>query len=187
MKSNRPNGYSVFVHLASAALAVMVLLVSSENRRLEAQLRQVNTAEVGIDVGDPLPEVLADDLEGQESNLGFAASSEASVFFVFAPSCASCGDNLPRWQELYDLHSDQVRFIGVSIESADSTRAYATANELPFPIVIPRDSAGFLKSYGITRVPTTLVANADGFTVDAKVGVLPKAFTEDFMRLLPAS
>ena len=182
MPSNRPNAYSVLVHLLSAALAVLVLLVSSENRRLEAQLRQAKTTPAGIDAGDPLPEVEVDDLAGRASRLSFAESSESSVFFVFAPSCASCGDNLPRWQELYDRYRGRYRFIGVSVEGADSTRDYALANELPFPIVIPRDAPGFIRSYGVTRVPMTLVADVEGYAVNARVGVLPEAFAEDFTR-----
>lgn len=187
MQSIRPNAYSVFIHLAAAALAVLVLLVSSENRLLEAQLHQASTVQAGVEVGDPLPEVLVDDLEGRASRLSFAEQSEASVFLVFAPSCASCSENLPHWQELYERYGDRYRVLGVSVEDADSTRAYAEANALPFPIVIPRDASGFIESYGITQVPMTLVANGKGFAIDARVGVLPSLFSEDLERLVPAS
>ncbi|MEM7355344.1 MAG: TlpA disulfide reductase family protein [Acidobacteriota bacterium] len=187
MQSNRTSGYAVFVHLAAAALAVMVLLVSSENRRLEAQLRQANTVEAGIDAGAPLPEVTVADLAGRESQVTYQAGSPASVFLVFDPTCGSCNENLPRWQELYERYKDDYRFIGVSLETVESTQVYAEANGLPYPIVVPRDSAGFISSYGINRVPMTLVADSEGFAVEARVGVLPEAYAEDFGERVPAS
>lgn len=211
MTFNHRSAYNIFVHLASLALVVVVLVVSRENHRLEARLDaqleastitvagsriaddaargSTNGAEVSISgiAGAPLPAMPVRNLTGRASYLSFEDHARPSVLLVFGPSCASCGENLPRWQELYERYREHYRIIGISIEDRASTQAYAMANALPFPIVLPEDSSEFIAAYGITHVPMTLVTNADGYATHARAGVLPISFATDLPGIVPAS
>ena len=213
---NHRSVYSLFVHLASTILALTVFLISSENRRLEAKLnahlerpliapsapgglpdatardatdesaRGVEVSVAGL-AGAPLPEVSGHDLAGEVAALRGADGSRPSILLVFAPSCASCGDNLPRWQELHDRYREQYRVVAISVEDLTSTRTYAEANKLPFSIFLPEDASAFIAAYGITHVPMTVITNAEGHALHARAGVLPRSFVADLPRIAHTS
>ena len=171
--------YSIFLHLVLIALAVQVVFLVKENRRLleGGRLPQIAT-------GERLPPISARQLDGQDTTLHFASSSEDTLLLVFTTTCPVCEKNQPAWRELYERFGDHYNVVGLSIGDVEPTRAYASEHDLPFPVFVPEDAQDFPKRFKIPAVPQTLHLDRDGIVRDQWAGPLPR---ESFDKLAASS
>lgn len=89
-----------------------------------------------MNVGDIVPDYLGTDAEGREIRLSDYPGKSVVLYFYPKDSTSGCTaeacsmrDNLPA------LAAQGYQVIGVSVDSADSHRKFATKNGLQFPLV----------------------------------------------------
>lgn len=175
MRLKRIPAYSLFLHLVLVALAVQVVYLVQQNRRLLDRGRPAQIA-----TGETLEAIPARQLDGRETVLEFASSPKETLLLVFTTTCPICEDNQSAWRQLYERFEDHYNVIGLSIGDLEPTRTYAANHALPFPVYIPQDPSGFPKRYKIPAVPQTLHLDRDGNVKHQWAGPLPQ---ESFEKL----
>ena len=181
MAKRKTGFYGPFLHASLLGLAVVVLLLVDENRRLE-RAAQASRGEA-VQAGDLLPALTVHDLEGNATELTFEGGDRESLLLVFTTSCPACKENLPHWRQLWDRHADRYRIVGVAIDDLDSTRTYVAEHEMPFPVYVPESPREVPRRYGITGVPQTLHLGTDGRVKQSRLGVMNEDFAERLARL----
>jgi peroxiredoxin len=109
------------------------------------------------------------------------------VFLNFwATWCFSCVTEMPAMQRLADKYGDQVVVLGVNTgEPADRALAFATAQEIRYPLVLDPDLT-VTETYGVRAMPTSLFIDVNGVVHSVSFGVLfPDQMEERLAPLLP--
>jgi peroxiredoxin len=147
----------------SAAASLMVVVLTLRVRDLTDEVRHLRFERNLPQVGDVVPALRAPLLGGDSVDLARSALGRRQVWFVFNTTCPICGASLPEWNAAFDqLRPDStVVILGVSLDSATATRAYAETNAVPFPVAILNDGRD-PAMYRIPGVPLTMVFDAMG-------------------------
>jgi len=96
-----PNRLTMLLVVATALLAVLILVLAWQNRSLKAQLTAAANAPPpgALKVGDTiLPFDVVDDA-GNKTPVAFDGSRE-TLLLVFSTSCGACQETIPVWNEL---------------------------------------------------------------------------------------
>lgn len=169
MNLKKLGGYSVFLHLVLVALAVQVVFLVNENKKLITRNQPPQLAE-----GEQLEPMPVQELGGPETVLSFGASQEETVLLVYTTTCPVCEENQVAWRELYDRFDDHYNILGISIGELESSATYASAHSLPFPVFVPTQPQGFSTRYKIPAVPQTIHLDRDGKVKNQWAGPLPQ-------------
>jgi cytochrome c biogenesis protein CcmG/thiol:disulfide interchange protein DsbE len=161
--------------VAAAAVAVGIALAATSSG---SSSRQAETA------GDPVP-VLGQqravgelpDLEftrfpgGESDRLG-AYEGRPLVINFFASWCTPCLAELPRFEQAYQTHGDEVQFLGLNLQDSPSSAAEVVRDTgLSYPIGVDPDGELF-QALGGFGMPTTLFVAADGTVLERYTGEL---------------
>jgi peroxiredoxin len=107
------------------------------------------------------------------------------VLFVFNATCPYCRASIPAWTRIgADVEAANGRgaAVGVSLDSPDTARAYATRHALRYPVaVFPDRRTGAL--YRTRTVPLTMVVDSSGRVVLARIGELREGPGADSVRV----
>lgn len=171
MKRIRLDGYNVFLHGALIVLAILVLVLSTENRRLEAGEAGAQAAGF-LAVGDLLPTLPVRELDGAESELRFDGGDQDTIAMLFTTTCSICEENLGAWTKLYDQLGAELDFVAVGLDDPPAVRAYAAQNLLPFRVVVADDKTAFIKEYRLRGVPQTIRVSPEGRVKRLQLGRL---------------
>lgn len=164
--------YSIVLHLALAALAILVVMLAAQNRQLRGQV----DAEIPqLRAGDVVEGVAAVGLDGAAETLAWSGGARDRVLLVFTTTCGACKANQGAWRSVYEQLGDQVEVVGVSLDDVAATTAYREAHDLPFRVIVPADRDRFSTAYKISMVPTTVHVGSDGRVRSAWSGRLSKA------------
>lgn len=169
MKLKHFTGYSAFLHLVLIALAVQVVFLVNENKKLLQRNQPPQLA-----AGDQLEPMPVMQLGGADTVLDFGPSAEETVLLVFTTTCPVCEDNQVAWRELYERFDEHFSIMGISIGEMASTEEYASAHSLPFPVFVPKEPQGFSTRYKIPAVPQTIHLDRDGKVKNQWAGPLPR-------------
>lgn len=134
--------FTVFLSVASIALAALVLLLAKQNRDLKGQLAAAATHPDEIKTGETLPPLTTVTDSGEQVPL--QTPDATNVVLVFSSTCPACEQALPIWKELIEAGiGSGVNVIGVQTDrfKKPGDPPLALALPLPFPVV------------GITRLP----------------------------------
>lgn len=156
--------YSVFLHLALVALSIQVVVLSNRGTLPEPIER--------VAIGDVVEPFAARDLAGGQRTLDPKGGDRDTLLLVFTTSCPACQENIPSWVELWERYQRDYEIVGVSVDEPEATVDYVARNLLPFPVVVPDDSEGFPRRYGIPGVPHTLWLSPEGRVREVWGGIL---------------
>ena len=172
MRQATQRGYYIFLHLALAGLATLVLALTHSNRELRGAHRDQPPQ---LAAGDRLAALAARQLDGTNTTLRFSPSQGETLLLVFTTTCPVCEKNTASWISLYERFREDFEFIGVAVDDVESTASYASRLGLPYRVVIPNDVASFPRQYRINAVPTTILVGTDGRVKQVWTGPLTDA------------
>jgi peroxiredoxin len=147
--------------LATAQAALLVALLRRHGQVL-ARLDELEAEEAtGLVAGDPAPDFLLPDLDGELVTLADLRSPQRPVLLLFShPACGPCAALLPeiaRWQR---EHDEELTVAVVSAGDLEDDRALAAEHGLTRVLRDDEDSVAQL--YGSTGTPMALLVGADG-------------------------
>ncbi|HET7815883.1 MAG TPA: TlpA disulfide reductase family protein [Candidatus Baltobacteraceae bacterium] len=94
------------------------------------------------------------------------------VINFWASWCPPCTQELPYFQRLQDEYGTRVRIITIDWnEDAQTARTYLRSNHYSLPLVLDSDSKIYA-AYSLTKVPDTIVLDANGNVTYVSVGGL---------------
>lgn len=115
--------------------------------------------------GEPLPEAIVIDVDGQEVSTQSFLGQPTVINFWFS-TCIPCERELPDFAEVEAEVGDEVRFIGINtIDPAPVMERFAAERGVEYELF--QDTfAEFVESAGIAAFPHTLFVTSDGEIVD---------------------
>lgn len=134
-----------------------------------------------IQQGDKAPDILGKDADGCEIRRSDYPGKRIALYFYPKDSTPGCTAQACNLRDNYaDLLDKGIQVIGVSVDTPDSHRRFASKNSLPFPLVSDTDHRlveefgvwGEKSMYGrkyMGTFRTTFIIAADG-TVERVIG-----------------
>ncbi len=169
-----------------AALSVVVLTLTRQNRDLSQEVRHLRAESKALQAGSVVPAFSAATLDGDSITVGDVAPGDLQLLFVLTSKCPYCLRTLPTWKsiarQMQQSGSSRVSVVGISLDSvADSTRRYVDDHDIGFPIVRFPDArmAGIYRALG---TPITVVIGEKGEVVYGRAGELSDSAAVDSLR-----
>jgi peroxiredoxin len=171
------------IRSASPVLAFALVLASALivilGRRLDAlghAYGQLQRLAANLHTGSVVPAFRSFTLSGDFATVGEAEGPDTrQVLFFFTTTCPYCRATLPIWAKLSDslthLPGHSIQVIGISLDSLEPTRRYATEQALAYPVVT-FPTAKLRRLYRAGTVPETVVLDRDGRVLHARLGLL---------------
>lgn len=115
----------------------------------------------GLKVGESVPQIAAQDLEGGSHTLGAPRADERTTLIMFvSPTCPVCKALLPALKSSLTAERDWLDIILASDGDASSQREFVLAHRLgSFPYIV---SAPLGMSYQVSRLPFAVLIDAQG-------------------------
>ncbi len=170
----------------AAVLAVEVLLLAKENRRLRAAFEphseppEAERFAVGDFVGDF--DVLGAD--GLVRTVEFDGEYDQTLLLVFTEDCTGCSMVMPDWRAVLDRLPARTRVVALQLDRTEASRA----DLLPVPVATPLhggDGEG-LPLAKLTMVPITAVLDLAGIVAWAHHGSMDELTLESLEQALAA-
>ena len=148
--------------IVAAGQAVLLVALFRRHGQVLARLDELEEDQrSGPAVGEPAPDFVLPDLDGELVALGDLRAPELPVLLLFShPACGPCAALLPevgRWQR---EHDGQLTVAVVSSGDADDDRARAEEHGLTQ--VLRDDGEIVADRYGVTGTPMALLVGSDG-------------------------
>jgi len=163
--------------VALLAASALVFVLSSRNRELSANYRQLRELSTLPHAGTVVPTFRTATLDGRPVVVGELKDSAArQVLFVFNTTCPFCLATIPVWKRLADSleRLGVVQVLAISLDTGDTTRHYVADHALQYRVVtFPRRKLEHL--YRAAAVPQTVVLDWRGTVLYAKTGTLDSA------------
>ena len=138
-------------------------------------------------LGETLPDFTVETIDGGTFTLSEALKEKDLVMInLWATWCGPCEREFPYMEEAYELYSDKVEIIALSVEPADTPevlRAYAQEHGMTFPVGSDV-GIGLGDIFATEGIPTTLII--DRFGVVAFIEVGAQTDTGNFTRVFDA-
>lgn len=115
-------------------------------------------------------------MDGQTVKLS-SMKGRPTVVGFWATWCPPCNDEAPAVQALFDKYGDRVNFMMVDAtdghrETADDVRAWLDEKGYTYPVYLDTHDMQATYMYQATRLPTTVVFDANGYVVNYFAGVM---------------
>lgn len=166
--------------MAAAAILVVVLAlrVRALNRDNQALFLRATRQYAGMYV----PAFSARTTDGAEVSV--AAAGRRQVLFVFNAKCPYCRASIAAWTRIgaeAEAANGRGAALGLSLDSPDSARAYATRHALRYPVTaFPDRRTAAL--YRTRAVPVTMVVDSTGRVLYTRLGELKEGPAADSVR-----
>jgi peroxiredoxin len=155
--------------ISSVALWVVVLLnllltlalVRRLNSGLPANISKAD--EIGLKVGTPAPDFIAETLDGKAVTLANYAGRSVAFIFI-APDCGPCREALPGY-EATGVKAERagVELVLVSTANKEETRALAEEFQLHLQVLVaPPDNTSFMDDYKLRGTPSYTLIDREG-------------------------
>ncbi|MGD2152889.1 MAG: redoxin domain-containing protein, partial [Gemmatimonadales bacterium] len=152
--------------LALTAAAIIVVALARQKQSLEARYRELAARVDHPYVGMYVPVIRAPCVQSDSVLIGAPGEAERQLLLVFDTRCPYSRASLPWWNALAERLAGDLRvsIYGVSLDSLEASRAYATEHALGFPVVslTERRAQGLFR---LQRVPQILILNDEGRVV----------------------
>ena len=155
MRAASPSG-AIAARLLSA-VAALVLVAAPQ-----ACDRQDPSATGAARLGEPLPRIAGETIEGESFDLASYAEGSPLVINVWAHDCAPCRQEQPMLVELARRYEGDVRFVGINYQDdRDAARAWISRYEVEYPNLYDRRGRSAV-DLGYPFIPDTYVVDREG-------------------------
>jgi peroxiredoxin len=154
----------------------LVVILARQQSALHRDYTEYRRLATDLHSGSVVPAFHTASLDGDSLTIGEASDSLGrQLLFVLTTSCPYCKATLPIWAKLADsvrrLTPWHIQVVGITLDSAEQSRAYATAHEIKYPLV-QFPNRKFTRLYRANRVPQTVVLDHEGNVIFARLGLL---------------
>ena len=176
MSEPRRDGFQIFLIVASLALAVLVVLLTVENRRLRAQLvaSYEDIPADALGAGDVVGALELLDEAGSPVTLDPGRAEGGTFLLLFSSQCPACEQTLPIWSELFaeEAGPDAPQVVAVQLDrEADGSTALVGA-AYPFPVYgLSENGLGDDLRGKIPYIPAVALVEAGGTVAETWYGV----------------
>lgn len=187
-RGSKPNPVTLWISGAVVillAVATVVAFRSDDRRDSEIARRTDDTAvtpgltaaDGAVDVGDKVPDIRFDLMDGTET--GFAElRGQPLVVNFFASYCTPCVTEMPDFESVHNRLGDRVRFIGIDV-SEPIEAGQRIVDQTGVTYTIGRDPSGrIMRDLGGVAMPTTVFITADGQVAEIHSGQLSESGIE---------
>lgn len=177
----------LLLSLVSAVLAVEVVVLARENRRLQAGQAPPAVVENAHFVmpGDLLGDSYVRDVRGQPVAVRFDGSARGTLVLVFAADCGACKLVRPEWEQLLGQLPSDLRTLLLQLDHQPAT---SPPESLGLPVHSLEGTGttglGGLSLKKFTTVPITLLLDEAGVVLWSHYGVLGEARTASLKEAL---
>jgi peroxiredoxin len=126
--------------------------------------------EVQVDEAGLAPNFTLEDVDGEAVSLTDFRGSQVIVNF-WGTWCGPCKAELPGLNRFARNHPEVV-VLGLAVDSGTPAQLKVAAAELGIPFEVLDCTARVKRQYGVTKVPTTFLIDADGVLSKSHVGVI---------------
>ncbi len=149
----------------SMGVAYVMWSLATENRELESEIAQLRARSSmlgpSMQPGDELPIVSLSDLDGRPATLADLVPHGGVIAFL-TTTCPFGKETLPAWGEVARAFAaSDVPFVGVSLDDAEATRAYALELGVAWPLWVPEEPLVASAELRVPLVPLTILVGAD--------------------------
>jgi hypothetical protein len=150
------------------ALAGANLLLFSENRSLNRELRGMTEARIG----SRLPSMRAIDLDGKPTEIAWASDSRRTLLLVFARGCGACDRAWPIWQQALSWAPQAgIRVLYIDLSRALDRGYLERHNVVATSTVRLPDPATAFLVYNLRTTPQAILVSPEGRVLDVWAGV----------------
>jgi len=142
-------------------------------------------AKIGINplsIGEKLPSVRLTPVSGTRDGVDSIRGSKA-LALIFNAECPHCIMMLYRLNWLNRRYADKIRFVGISLSPADTTRKLVLDCKLTFPVYIAQDDE-IRKKFRISLVPAMIFLDRNLVIRDQITGEVSEKVVEEALRAL---
>jgi hypothetical protein len=155
---SKRNGFTMFLGVACAALAVLTLLLTRQNLTLKSRLAAASAAASApppgaLKAGDTVAPFDVVDVSGNRSHVAFDGGE--TLLLVFSSTCGACRETVPMWNRLLAQPvAPTVHVVGLQTDFKASAPAEGGAPALPIPdLRFPVFGAAEHDSPIMTKIP----------------------------------
>jgi hypothetical protein len=170
--------FNFFLISACFALAVLVLFLAWQNRKLKEEIEVLMTPQIpptALKQGDTMEPLNFVHETGKDVLLGFGEGR--TLLLIFSPKCPACAETIPVWNEMIEEVPSTIRIVGLRL-AADVESPVVTA----FPVYLPADGGGGLAGK-IPYIPATLLVDGQGVIEWVKYGALSDEELKELLAL----
>lgn len=163
----------------------LLLLVGCASAPAESTPTQAATPEAEVAADSfPAPDFTLTALDGTSYTLSELRGKWVLINW-WATWCGPCVTEMPYLQRIADERAEKVVVLGINLsESREQVEAFASENEISFPLLLSPSDATVI-DYLVTGLPQTLIVNPDGDIVARQFGVIvPQTFESTLDALL---
>jgi peroxiredoxin len=175
--------------IALIGACVLVLVLAKRLADLSADYTELRRFATLPHAGTVVPTFRAITVVGDSVTVGESRDSAArQVLFVFNTTCPYCRAMIPVWQAVADSlgRLGEVQVLGISLDSADTSRRYAAERGLGYPI-LTFPQAKLERLYRAVAVPQTVVIDRTGVVLFARTGRLDRAALDSVFAAVSAN
>lgn len=171
--------FNFFLISACFALAVLVLFLAWQNRKLKEEIEVLMTPQVpptALKQGDTMEPLNFVHETGKDVLLGFGEGR--TLLLIFSPKCPACAETIPVWNDMIEEVPSTIRIVGLRL-AAEVESPIVTA----FPVYLPADGGSGLAGK-IPYIPATLLVDGQGVVKWVKYGAPTDAELKELLALI---
>lgn len=163
--------FTGFLVIACSALAVLVVMLASQNAELKEQIAAASRAPSvdALGEGDAVGPVGLVDARGGETELRFDEAGPATLVLVVSGTCDFCARTVPVWNGLFaGLPPERLRVVGIEVGGPPGGTA-----SLGYGLRVPLHTAPGAGSTWLRRipmVPAAVLVNPGGVVAKVWLG-----------------
>lgn len=125
--------------IAVATCAALIAVLAQQHRDLSRAYERLRRWATLPHAGFEVPAFSTSTLDGAHVTIGAAVTpATRQVLFIVRTTCPYCRATLPVWQRIADslrrVSTPRIELYAISLDSADTTRAYMRTNHLSYPV-----------------------------------------------------
>lgn len=178
--------WSLVLILVVIAMAVEILLLVAENRKLRSALTARRGPFQVLNPEEKVPPLVGIDGEGEEVQVEYP-SQQQTVLFWFSTGCPSCEHNVEFWKQIYHKHqSGNFRFFGVTSAGEEKSGELKEKFQFGFPVLTVSDYS-LLDRYKVEVIPQTMLIDKNGMVKKVWPGPLSENYRAEMEQMLSSS
>jgi peroxiredoxin len=164
----------------SALATIQIIFLTVQNRHLKMAAVATASEAVGLKSGDKISGFKATAAAtGQDYSVSYDDSDH--LLFILSTTCPWCEKNIANWKNLADKSKGKpLRIVGISVDPATESRAYAERHHLNFEVVTA--SPEIVSDYKIASFPQTILVRRGGGIEKVWQGLLSEKAVDEISR-----